>query len=361
MRVHTPEYVSKHRCTNGLTVKRRARPDIQEDRKARVLMRFPTRENSASTRLSASAPLDSLDEAPPNAAARRPGMRTALSFELIPPRNSSDTQRLDALIAGLAAYNPDYVAVTSSRRSDWLAGTSALIEHVANTTDLRPIAHLACTAGTKDELEGWIRQLIDVGVRGFLALRGDLPPGQDRMPEGYLRYATDLLNLINQVQEEEAFRLAAGKLALSVACYPSGHAESKNFDEDLDVLLAKQRLGADFAITQLFFDAADYLEFVEVARLAGVRIPLIPGIMPMTSLSRVKRMGQLSGLAVPGDVEKRLAAAASPEEEYELGMDMSAQLARTILHAGTGGLHIYTHNNLTVTQDLLARVGIPQP
>lgn len=320
------------------------------------------RGNFASTRLSASAPLDSpfeVDQYSP--VVKHHGTRTALSFELIPPRNSTDSAKLDELIQGLAAYHPDYVSVTSSMRSDWLAGTSALIERIASTTDLRPIAHLACTAGPKVELEGWIRQLIDVGVRGFLALRGDLQPGQASLPEGYLPYATDLLNLINKVQEEEAFRLAAGKLALSVACYPSGHAESKHFDHDLDVLLAKQRLGADFAITQLFFDASDYLEFVEVARLAGVRIPLIPGIMPITSLARAKRMGELSGLQVPETVEKRLASATSPEEEYELGMELSAELTRTILDAGTGGLHVYTHNNLAVTRDLLGRVGIQQP
>ena len=320
----------------------------------------------ASTRLSASAPLDTAEEALGTGRDTGPGTdqgvsrrsRTALSFELIPPRNTADTEKLDELIAGLAAYHPDYVSVTSSMRSDWLEGTSALIARIASTTDLRPIAHLACTAGTKVELEGWIRQLIDAGVRGFLALRGDLQPGQKALPEGYLPYATDLLNLINEVQEEEAFRLAAGKLALSVACYPSGHAESKNFDHDLDVLLAKQRLGADFAITQLSFNASDHLEFVEVARMAGVRIPLIPGIMPITSLARAKRMGQLSGLEVPCGVEKQLSSAATPEEEYELGMELSADLARTILDAGTGGLHIYTHNNLAVTRDLLQRIGI---
>lgn len=317
------------------------------------------RGNSASTRLSASAPLDSQDEAHNGAPARhRSRTRTALSFELIPPRNDADAAKLTELIDGLAAYHPDYVSVTSSMRSDWLEGTSALIQRLANTTDLRPIAHLACTAGTRAELDRWIRQLIDDGVRGFLALRGDLQPGQTRLPDGYLPYATDLLNLINEVQEEEAFRLAAGKLALSVACYPSGHAESKNFDHDLDVLLAKQRLGADFAITQLFFDARDYLEFVDVARMAGVRIPLIPGIMPITSLMRARRMGQLSGLEVPEGVEKQLSSAATPEEEYELGMQLSAELARTILDAGTGGLHIYTHNNLAVTRDLLQRIGI---
>ncbi|WKD56611.1 5,10-methylenetetrahydrofolate reductase [Corynebacterium capitovis DSM 44611] len=316
------------------------------------------RGNYPSTRLSASAPLDRLDEDTNRTRPSARRARTALSFELIPPRHDADFALLDDLVTGLALYRPDYIAVTSSRRSDWLAGTAALISRVAQTSDLRPIAHLACSAGTRAELTGWIRTLIDAGVRGFLALRGDLPPGETQLPEGYLQHATDLLNLIHEVEEEEEFRLAAGKLALSVACYPSGHAESRNEDEDLDVLLAKQRLGADFAITQLFFEADDYLSFVEKSRLAGVRIPLIPGIMPMTSLKRVERMGVLSGITVPDHVTARFAAASGPEEEYEAGMAATAELARAILDAGTGGLHIYTHNNLAVTQDLLRRIDI---
>lgn len=308
--------------------------------------------------VSASAPLDGPDDTPP---APKPHTRTALSFELIPPRDTADAERLGKLIQGLAAYRPDYVSVTSSRRSGWLSGTADLISLLDSTTNLRTIAHLACTAGTREELTEWIRTLLDAGVRGFLALRGDLPEGETSLPEGYLQHATDLLNLIQDVEEEEAFHLAAGKLALSVACYPAGHAESRNRDEDLDVLLAKQRLGADFAITQLFFDAEDYLSFVTTSRMAGVRIPLIPGIMPMTSLKRVERMGVLSGVTVPDRVINRLSAASTPEEEYEVGMELSAEMTRAILDAGAGGLHIYTHNDITVTRDLLDRVGIPRP
>lgn len=313
-------------------------------------------ERSPSTRLSASAPLDSLGE--DTDTARVPRARTALSFELIPPRHDADTALLDTLIHGLVDYHPDYVSVTSSRRSDWLEGTAALISRIARTTNLKAIAHLACTAGTREELTGWIRTLIDAGVRGFLALRGDLPDGETSLPKGYLPHATDLLNLIQDVQDEQAFRLAAGKLALSVACYPTGHAESKNEDMDLDVLLAKQRLGADFAITQLFFEAEDYLRFVQRSRLAGVRIPLIPGIMPMTSLRRVERMGVLSGIRVPERITRNLSRALTPDEEYEIGMQMTAELTRAVLDAGTGGLHIYTHNNLAVTRDLLSRIDL---
>ncbi|WP_288857654.1 methylenetetrahydrofolate reductase [uncultured Corynebacterium sp.] len=308
------------------------------------------RQATLETRISASAPLDGSEE---ELAPRTQRARTALSFEVIPPRHSADSAKLDALIQGLAAYQPDYVSVTSSHRSDWLEGTARLIERIAQTTSMRPIAHLACTAGTPDELRQWITQLIDAGVRGFLALRGDIPAGLDRLPDTHLQHATDLLNLIQDVADAQAYRLAAGKLALSVACYPRGHAESTSDDQDLDVLLAKQRLGADFAITQLFFDAQDYLSFAERARLAGVRIPLIPGIMPMTSVNRVRRMGELSGVAPPVDVIKQLEAARTPEEEHQIGMRLTVALARTILQAGAGGLHVYTHNDLAVTRELL--------
>ena len=304
-----------------------------------------------SPRLSASAPLDyeSEEEAPAPE-------RLALSFEVIPPRHDADAAKIDRLLEVLESYHPDYIAVTSSQRSGWLEGTAAFIEKISQNTSMRPLAHLACTAGTRDELIGWINRLVDAGVRGLLALRGDLPEGG--MPEHYLQHADELVRLIRQLESHQAARFAAGRLAVSVACYPSGHAESKNEDEDFDVLLNKQRLGADFAITQLFFDAEDFLRFAQKAKLAGVKIPLIPGIMPMTSLRRLERMGQLSGLTVPERVRTQLAAATTPEEEYEIGMELTAQLARTIVAGGADGLHIYTHNNPDITQDLLSRIGV---
>lgn len=277
---------------------------------------------------------------------------------MIPPRHDADEAKLADLISGLLAYKPDYLAVTSSKRSGWLEGTADFIARLNKATNTPTIAHLACTAAPADELSDWIRTLISSGVRGFLALRGDLPEGETSLPEGYLQYATQLLVLIQEIAEERAFHLAAGKLALSVACYPSGHAESATPDLDLDVLLSKQRLGADFAITQLFFDAEDFLRFSQESRMAGVRIPIIPGIMPMTSLKRVERMGVLSGIEVPDHVRAAFENCDSAEEEYEAGMEMSVEIVQKLLDADVGGLHIYTHNNLEVTKDLLSRCGI---
>ncbi len=304
-----------------------------------------------SPRFSASAPLDSMSEEE-----LMVPERLALSFEVIPPRHDADEAKIDRLLETLESYHPDYIAVTSSKRSGWLEGTTAFIERISRTTSMRPLAHLACTAGSRTELIGWTNRLVDAGVRGLLALRGDLP--EEGLPEYYPQHADELISLIRQLEKQQAARFAAGRLAVGVACYPSGHVESKNEDEDFDVLLKKQRLGADFAITQLFFDALDYLRFTQKAQLAGVHIPLIPGIMPMTSLRRVERMGELSGLAVPERVRSALAAATTPEEEYETGMELTAELARDIVAGGASGLHIYTHNNPDNTHDLLTRIGV---
>lgn len=304
-----------------------------------------------SPRFSASAPLDSMSEEE-----LMVPERLALSFEVIPPRHDADEAKIDRLLETLESYHPDYIAVTSSKRSGWLEGTTAFIERISRTTSMRSLAHLACTAGSRTELIGWTNRLVDAGVRGLLALRGDLP--EEGLPEHYPQHADELISLIRQLERQQAARFAAGRLAVGVACYPSGHVESKNEDEDFDVLLKKQRLGADFAITQLFFDAQDYLRFTQKAQLAGVHIPLIPGIMPMTSLRRVERMGELSGLAVPERVRSALAAATTPEEEYETGMELTAELARDIVAGGASGLHIYTHNNPDNTHDLLTRIGV---
>ncbi|PFG28157.1 5,10-methylenetetrahydrofolate reductase [Corynebacterium renale] len=281
--------------------------------------------------------------------------RLALSFEVIPPRNPDDRSKMDHVVETLTAYNPDYIAVTSSLRSRWLEGTSALVKHLTEHSRVRPLAHLACTAGTEAEIRDGVQELIDAGVRGFLALRGDLPEGLDRLPEGYLQHATDLVASIRELESEQACRFAGGNLAVGVACYPAGHAESENWEEDIRILKLKQDTGADFAITQMYFDVEQFARMLTDARAAGVTIPLIPGIMPVTSLARAEKMAQLSGFELPSHIRAALEAA-GPENEYEVGMELTAQLAAQSLAAGAGGLHIYTHNHVDVTVDLLDRI-----
>lgn len=308
-------------------------------------------------RVSASAPLDdSSDNAQPQP--RTASELTALSFEVIPPRHDADEKKISHLLETLESYRPDYISVTSSRRSGWLDGTAKFISRIDRETTMRTLAHLACTAGTKQEMIAWINRLIDSGVRGLLALRGDLPEGEDSLPADHLQYADELVRLIRQVESQQAARFAAGRLAVAVASYPNGHYLARTDDENFDVLLSKQRSGADLAISQLFFEAEDFLQFRRRAELAGVRIPQIPGIMPITSVRRLRRMAEFSSLPVPEHLVRRLENA---RDERAEGIAITAELVQAMVDNDVGSLHIYTHNNAEVTQELLDAVGIRPP
>ena len=204
----------------------------------------------------------------------------------------------------------------------------------------------------------WINRLIDSGVRGLLALRGDLPEGEVSLPADHLQYADELVRLIRQVESQQAARFAAGRLAVAVASYPNGHYQARTDDENFDVLLSKQRSGADLAISQLFFEAEDFLQFRRRAELAGVRIPQIPGIMPITSVRRLRRMAEFSSLPVPEHLVRRLENA---RDERAEGIAITAELVQAMVDNDVGSLHIYTHNNAEVTQELLDAVGIRPP
>lgn len=300
-------------------------------------------------RISASAPA----AVPEVQAPKRHRLRRALSFEVIPPRSEAQAARMPEFLANLDSLNPDYLAVTSSAKSNWLQGTADFISQIATTTSLRPLAHLACTAGTEAELVTWIDHLLTVGVRGFLAIRGDFPAGATAVPRGHLAHADALVRLLREIEEDNVARLAAGRLGIGIAAYPSGHPESSGPDEDLDVLAAKQRNGADFAITQLFFDPRAYARLRLRAEHAGIRIPIIPGILPITNPGRLHTMARLSGLPVPEELLRRFDGAATVESIRRIGLEITAEHTAAILDGGADGLHFYTFNDQATTFELL--------
>lgn len=311
------------------------------------------------SRESASAPTLAADEAA-EPALPRPS-RPALSFEVMPPRSARARETLPELISTLESWSPDYVAITSSASSGWAQGTADFVRELSATTRLRPLAHLACTAAPADELLEWVERFIDAGVRGFLAVRGDLAEGQTRPPEGHLAHADELVARVRRMEQLSAARFCGGRLSLGVAAYPSGHPESSGPDEDIDVLAAKQRAGADFAITQLFFDPSAYARLLRSARLAGVSMPIIPGILPITSAARLRRMAQLSGLTPPADLHDRMERARTDGEARDIGLRATVDLAQRALDAGAPGLHFYTFNDPRTTAEVLDRLGAEAP
>lgn len=284
----------------------------------------------------------------------------ALSYELFPPRSPAAAETLWTTIRELETTEPDYVSVTYGASGSNRDTAVELINRLLLETTLRPLAHLTCVGNTPEELAGIIGQLLDTGVRGILALRGDRP--QDGAPPvaGSLRYAQDLIELIRRVEQRRSALLCAGKIAVGVAAYPTRHPESPSEDHDVEVLLAKQRSGADFAITQVYFRAEQYADLLTRARRAGVTIPIIPGVMPFTSLRRVKRLGELSGVEPAPELVARLASADSDLERLRIGVKATVDLANAALDAGAPGIHLYTFNEHQSALDVLDKLALPR-
>lgn len=285
----------------------------------------------------------------------------ALSYELFPPRSPAAAETLWTTIRELETTSPDYVSVTYGASGSNRDTAVDLINRLLLETTLRPLAHLTCVGNTPQELAGIIGQLLDTGVRGILALRGDLPKDGATPGEGSLRYAQDLIDLIRRVEQRRSALLCAGKIAVGVAAYPARHPESPSEAHDVEVLLAKQRSGADFAITQVFFHADQYADLLTRARRAGVTIPIIPGVMPLTSLRRLKRLGELTGVEPAAELTERLAAADTDADRLRIGVSATVDLANAALDAGAPGIHLYTFNEHQSALQVLDKLALPRP
>ena len=299
----------------------------------------------------------SLIDAHPNLSDTAP---VALSYELFPPRSPAAAETLWTTIRELETTEPDYVSVTYGASGSNRDTAVELINRLLLETTLRPLAHLTCVGNSPQELAGIVGELLDTGVRGILALRGDLPKDASAPAAGSLRYAQDLIELIRRVEQRRSALLCAGKIAVGVAAYPSRHPESPSEEHDVEVLLAKQRSGADFAITQVFFETRQYADLLTRARRAGVTIPIIPGVMPLTSLRRLKRLGELTGVEPAPQLMERLAAAGSDLERLHIGVDATVDLANAALHAGAPGIHIYTFNEHQSALEVLDKLALPR-
>ncbi|MGO4382958.1 methylenetetrahydrofolate reductase [Specibacter sp. RAF43] len=304
-----------------------------------------------------SPPIPSRATVPPAAATP-----VALSYELFPPRNATAAASLWATIRELEGTNPDYVSVTYGASGSNRDTAVELLHRLLTETSLRPLAHLTCVGNTAHDLAGVIAELLDHGVRGILALRGDLPqdPATAR-PPGSLTYARDLVELIRRVEQRRSAMLCAGKVAIGVAAYPAKHPESPSIEHDVEVLLAKQRAGADFAITQVFFHADQYKGLVARARRAGVSIPIIPGVIPLTSRRRLDRLAALTGVAPDPALLDALGRAGDAVESRRIGVRATVGLARDALDAGAPGIHLYTFNEHAAALAVLEALQLPRP
>jgi methylenetetrahydrofolate reductase (NADPH) len=274
------------------------------------------------------------------------------SFEFFPPKDDAGETQLWSAIRRLESLHPTFVSVTYGAGGSTRDRTVRITRQIAQDTTLTPVAHLTCVSASVSELRRVIGQYADAGVRNVLALRGDPPRGLagpwQPHPEG-LTHADELVRLVRSM----------GSFCVGVAAFPDVHPESPDADHDARVLVAKAGAGADFAITQLFLDPSSYTSLVARVRALGSDLPVIPGIMPVTSLTQLHRFAELSGVPVPAHVEERLRAVGDdPGAVRAAGIDLATQLCRDVLDAGAPGLHFYTLNRSTATLDVYERLGV---
>jgi methylenetetrahydrofolate reductase (NADPH) len=268
------------------------------------------------------------------------------SFEFFPPKNDEEQRVLTRTIGELAPLRPSFVSVTYRGGRISRERTTRVVVDLLATTDLTPMAHLTCVAHTRFELGEIMGGFRALGLENLLALGGDPLPAEESHKE--LAYAFELVELGRRIGFE----------SIAVAAHPAGHPRSPDLATDRGHLAAKLRI-ADFAITQFFFKVEEYERLRDELAALGIHKPIIAGIMPITSLSSVQRMAELSGYEVPKDIVARITAAGEDRDEVRRrGIDVAAELCNDLLERDVPGLHFYTLNFSKATREIYTRLGL---
>jgi methylenetetrahydrofolate reductase (NADPH) len=277
----------------------------------------------------------------------RPGRH--ISFEFFPPKTREDEDQLFWAIARLEALKPTFVSVTYGAGGGTLKNTRNVVVRLKRETSLTPMPHLTCVDQSKDELKDILEDYKEQGIENVLALRGDPPKGSEKFitPENGFCYAIDLVKLT----------VSVGGYSIGVAAYPEGHIEAPSLERDM--FYAKQKIdaGADFAITQMFFDNRFFYDFMGRAEKAGIGIPIIPGIMPVTDIAKIKRFSQMSGATLPPSLVERMGKAKSADEAQRIGMDFATRQCQDLWQNGVRYFHFYTLNRSQTVTEILHSLG----
>jgi len=275
--------------------------------------------------------------------------RPVFSFEFFLPKAPEDLDKFIADVRALKDLRPDYVSLTYGAGGSGRSRTVEAAGRIQNETGLTTACHLTCVAHTREEIAAVLDRLSALNIRHLVALRGDAPKDQAVAPPGErdFGYAADLV----------AFVKKRGGFRMAVAGYPETHPEALSPEDDLARFASKSASGADWAITQLFFDNKDYFAFVARARAAGVNVPIVPGIMPVTGYAQLKRFVAMCGAKIPDELEARLAPIQNDSEAViREGIEWGARQCRELLDAGAPGIHFYTLNRSRSTTDILTRL-----
>ncbi len=269
------------------------------------------------------------------------------SFEFFPPKTDEQKATLEAALPKLKALQPDYVSVTFGAGGSTLSYTPETVRYLRTDHGLDAAPHLSCMGGTRDEIRRLLDEYNAMGCKRIVALRGDLPSGMASY--GDFRYASELVEFIRRERD--------GHFHIEVACYPEMHPQAGDAQADLKNFIAKVKAGANGAITQYFFNPDAYFRFVDEAHKAGVTIPIVAGIMPISQYSQLRRFSDMCGAEIPRWIGKRLEAFRDDAEAIrEFGADVVAELCRKLIAGGAPGIHFYTLNRAKATLAVYERL-----
>jgi len=277
--------------------------------------------------------------------------RPKVSFEIFPPKTPHADAQLWEALARLAPLSPQFVSCTYGAGGSTQATTRGVIERLLTQTGMAPAAHLTCIGSSKEDIDAIVRDYWDLGLRHIVSLRGDPPQGASGggvLSSGY-QNATELTAAIAKIAPFE----------LSVAAYPEKHPESGSLQHDVEVLKAKQDAGATRALTQFFYEVDSFYRYVDLARKAGVTIPIVPGVMPIASFKGLTRMAQSCQVAVPARLHALFEGLDDdPQTRGLIAVHLAAEMSADLISQGFDELHIYTLNRADLTYALCRILGL---
>lgn len=269
-----------------------------------------------------------------------------ISLEFFPPKSAEGKDSFMKVVNTLRRYNPLYISVTYGAGGGTQDRTSNTLKLIKQETDLVLMSHLTCIGATQTAMDVLLRDYINLGIDNILALRGDPPRN---MPDfdpsiGEFRYAKDLIEFIKKYNY----------FSIAVAVYPEGHPESPSLEKDLEYTKEKIDSGADFAITQMFFDNRYYYDFMERAERRGIKIPILPGIMPITDFKKIKEFASFCKATIPKDIEEKMVLLINKQDEmFKLGIEHAIKQCADLINNGIKYLHFYTLNKSEAVGEII--------
>ncbi len=272
--------------------------------------------------------------------------RPFFSFEFFPPKDDEGSRRLFAAIEALQPLRPAFVSITYGAGGSTRARTVALAKEIQHQIGLTVVAHVTCIGADRGELRELFDDLARAGIENVLALRGDPPPPGPFSPTpGGFAHASELIAMLRRNYD----------FCIGAACYPEKHPEAATFEDDLDHLKLKAEAGADFLVSQLFFDNAHFFEFERRARIAGIELPILPGLMPITNFAQIKRFVAMCGASIPPKLLVEMEARKGDDKAVEdLGVAYASMQALGLVQGGVPGIHFYTLNRSPATRAIVS-------